>query len=240
MQKLTAQISSENTFEALAYEWHSKQLESWTANHAQAVIRRLKADVFSKIGHSPIADITAAELLAMISLIEKRGAIDVAHRAKQTCGQIFRYAIATSRASSNPADELRGALKNRKVQHRPYLKESELPEFLHKLEMYDGDKLIYLALRVLLLTFVRSAELRGATWNEINWEKAEWRIPAERMKMKEEHIIPLATQTIALLENIRNISGNREHIFPNSRTPQKIMSENTLLYALYRMGYHES
>ena len=238
LEKLTSKVSSENTYESVAREWHEKQKEGWKENHAEAVMRRLERDIFPKIGNRPIAEITAPELLAVIRIIEKRGALDVAHRAKQTSGQIFRYAIATGRAKHDPSADLKGALKVRKVQNRAYLKESELPEYLAKLESYEGERLTYLALRVLLLTFLRSAELRGGRWEEINWQKKEWRIPAERMKMKEEHIVPLADQTIDLLKEIQKISGNREHIFPNSVRPSKIMSENTLLYALYRMGYH--
>jgi integrase len=238
LEKLTAQISSENTFEGIAREWHEKQRTGWTAHHADTVMKRLEADIFPKIGSRPIAEISSISLLSTIQIIEKRGAIDIAHRARQTCGQIFRYSIATGRSKDDPSVALKGALTARKVKHRAYLKEDELPEYLAKLKAYDGDRLTKLAMKVLLLTFLRSAELRGGRWEEINWTKKEWRIPAERMKMKEEHIVPLADQTIALLKDIQKISGNREHIFPNSVTPNKIMSENTLLYALYRMGYH--
>ena len=238
LEKLTAQISSENTFEGIAREWHLKQKVGWTAHHADTVMKRLEADIFTKIGNRPIAEISSIELLSTIQLIEKRGAVDIAHRARQTCGQIFRYSIATGRSKDDPSVALKGALTPRKVKHRAYLKENELPEYLEKLEIYDGDHLTKLAMKVLLLTFLRSAELRGGRWEEIDWTKKEWRIPAERMKMKEEHIVPLADQTIALLKEIQNISGNREHIFPSRQTPSKVMSENTLLYALYRMGYH--
>ncbi len=237
-EKLISQISTENTFEVVAREWHEKQTANWTPHHSKTVIKRLEADIFPKIGTRPIAEITSPEILAVIRIIEKRGAVDIAHRAKQTCGQIFRYAVATGRSERDPTADLRGALTTRKVKHRPHIKESELPEYLKRLEAYEGNKLTQLALKMILLVFVRSAELRGGRWEEINWVKKEWRIPAERMKMKAEHIVPLSEQTIALLKDIQKISGNREHIFPNSVTPSKIMSENTLLYALYRMGYH--
>lgn len=238
LKKLTSQINSDNHFEGVAREWHEKKAEGWTKTHALALMKRLEADIFPKIGHRPIAEIEAPELLAVLRLIEKRGAVEVAQKAKQTCGQIFRYAIATGRAKHDPSADLKGALKTRKAKNHAYIKEGDLPEYLTRLEAYDGDRLTKLGLKLLLLTFVRSAELRGAMWQEINWDKAEWRIPAERMKMKEEHIVPLSTQALGILREVQGISGNREHIFPNNVTPNKMMSENTLLYALYRMGYH--
>jgi integrase len=235
---LVSHINQQNNFEAVAREWHEKQTECWTPNHTKSVITRLEADVFPHIGHRPIADITAVELLSVIRLIEKRGAIDIAHRAKQTCGQIFRYGVATGRATHDPTVDLKGALKVRKTQNRAYLKEQELPEYLSKLEVYEGEPLTKLALKFLMLTFVRSAELRGALWSEIDWQKSQWRIPAKRMKMLDEHIVPLSVQAIAILHKIRALHNHKELIFPNSRVSSKIMSENTLLYALYRMGYH--
>lgn len=238
LEKLTKQVSAENSFEEVAREWHEKQADGWTEKYAKTVMTRFESDIFPKIGSRPISEITALELLSVIRIIEKRGAIDVAGRAKQTSGQVFRYAIATGRATNDPSKDLKGALKTRKVQSHAFLKEKDLPEYLKKLAEYDGDRLTRYALTLLLLTFVRSGELRGARWEEISWDKREWRIPAERMKMREEHIVPLTDQTIALLRDIQKISGNREFLFPNSIKPNKIMSENTLLYSLYRMGYH--
>ena len=156
----------------------------------------------------------------------------------QICGQIFMYAIATGRAERNPVPDLRGALKTPVVKHHSFLKANELPEYLKKLEAYDGGVQTKLALRLLLLTFVRTNELRGAQWAEIDWDKAEWRIPAERMKMKELHIVPLSRQAIATLRELQTHSGNRQYLFPNEHNPGTFMSENTMLYALYRMGYH--
>ncbi|TAF12391.1 MAG: DUF4102 domain-containing protein, partial [Alphaproteobacteria bacterium] len=141
LDKLVSHIKKEHHFEAIAREWHEKQMECWTPNHAAAVIKRLETDVFPHIGHRPIADISAVELLAVIRLIEKRGAIDIAHRAKQTCGQIFRYGVATGRTRHDLTADLKGALKVRKVQNRAYLKEHELTEYLSKLSSYDGEPL---------------------------------------------------------------------------------------------------
>jgi integrase len=156
----------------------------------------------------------------------------------QMCGQIFMYAIATGRAERNPVPDLRGALKTPVTKNRSFLKASELPEFLKKLKAYDGASQTKLALRFLVLTFVRTGELRGARWSEVDWDRAEWRIPAERMKMKEQHIVPLAKQSIAVLRVLQKLTGKREFIFANQHNPSTFMSENTVLYALYRMGYH--
>jgi integrase len=198
----------------------------------------MEQDVFPKIGNRPIADISAPELLAMLRLVEKRGALETAHRVKQNCGQVFMYAIATGRAERNPATDLRMALQVPKRQHYSHLKAEELPEFLQKLEMYDGAHQTRLAIKLLLLTFVRTTELRGALWSEIDWDKAEWRIPAERMKMKEQHIVPLSKQAIAILHELQTITGHWPHVFANQHKPKVIMSDNTVLFALYRMGYH--
>src|SRR5665213_2929448 len=180
--KRDRQLRSENTFEIVAREWHGKQRAKWTERHADYVLRRLSADVFPALGSRPIADIDAPELLDVLRKIEARGAVDIAHRAQQTCGQIFRYAVATGRAKHDPSPSLRGALQAAdRVRHHAALSAAELPEFLAKLQNYDGDRQTTLALRLLLLTFVRTGELRGAAWTELNEEKAEWRIPAERM-----------------------------------------------------------
>jgi len=176
--------------------------------------------------------------LSMLRVVESKGALDTAHRIKQTCGQIFMYAIATGRAERNPVPDLRGALKTPIVKHRAYLQLSQLPEFLKKLETFDGALLTKFALWLLLLTFVRTTELRAAKWPEIDFDKAEWRIPAERMKMREQHIVPLSRQAIAVLKQVKAHTGNHEYIFPNQKNFLTFMSENTMLFALYRMGYH--
>jgi integrase len=157
---------------------------------------------------------------------------------KQVTGTVFMYAIATGRAERNPVPDLRGALKTPVVKHRAYLTEAELPLYLRKLENYEGSVQTRLALRLLLLTFVRTTELRAAQWKEIDWDKSEWRIPAERMKMGEGHIVPLSKQAIGMLREMQKHSGNRPYVFPNEHNPSTFMSENTMLYALYRMGYH--
>lgn len=236
--KLISKIAFENTFENIAREWHETKKGSWNGRHPETVMKKLEGDLFPKLGAKLITEITAPELLATIRQVEARGALDMARRALQISGQVFRFAIVTGRAERDPSADLKGALKTAKTKNHAFLKETELPEYLTKLESYDGHPLTKLALKLLLLTFVRSVELRGALWVEIDFAKKEWRIPPERMKMKTELIVPLSQQTIALLHEIKQQSGHRDHLFPNQHEPRKIMSENTLLFALYRMGYH--
>ena len=231
-------LGSENSFKSIATEWHEKQKHLWTALHAKKVMKRLERDMFPFIGDMPIDKITAPYLLSILRRIEAKDAIDLAHRTQQTAGQIFRYAIATGKAKHNIAADLKGAIKPIKKQSYARLKEEELPEFLEKLENYEGDIQTKIATKLLILTFVRTNELRAAKWEEINFDKAEWRIPAERMKMRETHIVPLSEQVQKLFAEQKQISGALEHIFPNRNRPITFISENTILYALYRMGYH--
>jgi integrase len=231
-------IKIENDMETIAREWYEHHLHEWKPHYARDVINRLETHIFPKLGSRPIADINSTELLSCLKVIEKSGALDMAQRMMQTCGQIYRYAIITGRTRYNPVNDLRGALKTPVRQHHAHLKADELPEFIAKLETYDGEPQTKLALKFLMLTFVRTTELRGAQWQEVNFDKAEWRIPAERMKMKDPHIVPLSTQAIAVLRELQKQSGNREHVFPNQQRPSKCMSENTMLYAIYRLGYH--
>lgn len=238
LEKLQTHINHQNNFESIARQWHEKQAQRWTERHAFYVLRRLEADVFNEIGDRPIIEITPPELLRVIQKIEKRGAIDIAHRALQTCGQIFRYAIATGKTTNDISKDLKGALTTRKKTSYSKLEEKELPEFLEKLENYDGEQQTKLALKFLMLTFVRTKELRGAKWDEFNFDSKEWHIPAERMKMREKHIVPLSKQVLEILKKIRELHNNQELVFPSQNNPRKPISENTLLYAMYRMGYH--
>lgn len=237
-QRQAAEVNAANTFEIVARQWHEKQKHHWVESHAERVIESLEANIFPDLGTRPIRDITAPELLATMRKIEKRGALDVAQRVLQRCGSVFRYGIAAGLCVSNPAGDLRGALKSPKSKNHASLSEGELPEYLKKLDAYDGRPETKSALRLLLLTFVRTGELRGAEWSEIDTEAAEWRVPAERMKMGVEHIVPLSRQALAVLEELRPFTDGGRYVFPHISRPEKCMSENTMLYALYRMGYH--
>lgn len=236
--KRRSALNSENTFEAIANEWCESRKHKWVTSYSEAMVERLKRHVFPKVGHRPIKDITAPEFLTVVRVVEKQGSLDLAQRLMQASAQIFRYAVATGRAERNPLVDLKGALKPPVRKHQAYLKESELPEYLAKLEAYDGSIQTKLALKFLLLTFVRTTELRAASWEEIDFDKAEWRIPAERMKMREQHIVPLSKQAVAVLKELKSLTGQWSYVFANQHKPSGFMSENTMLYALYRMGYH--
>lgn len=235
--KRSALLNAENSFESIAREWHTMKSNSWEPRYAGFLLKRLEADIFPKLGSRPIRDITAPELLSVIRIIEKRGALEMAHRALKACGQIFMFSIATGRAAYNPAADLQGALKTLKTENFAHLKEHELPEFLQKLEVYKGNRQNQLAVELLLLTFVRTKELRGSEWSEISFEKAEWRIPAERMKMRRPHIVPLSRQAIVILKELKELNGAWKYVFPNPYRPIKTMSENGVLNVIYRMGY---
>jgi integrase len=236
--KLQSAAVTGHTFETIAREWYAQNEHRWVSRYSTTMLHRLEKYMFPRLGERPIADIDAPELLSVLRLVEKSGALDLAKRLLQVCGQIFMYAIATGRADRNPVPDLRGALKTPVQTHYAYLKATELPEFLARLDGYDGAVQTKVALRLLLLTFVRTTELRGAEWAELDLDKAEWRIPAERMKMKDEHIVPLSRQAVEALRELQRLTGNRQHLFPNQHKPSAFMSENTMLYALYRMGYH--
>ncbi|WP_260430265.1 tyrosine-type recombinase/integrase [Burkholderia stagnalis] len=183
VEKQTRAIAAQNTFEAVALEWYEAQQATWSASHANRVKKQLDREVFPLIGQRPISSIGAPDLLAVIRRIEGREAFETARKTLQTCGQVFRYAVATSRAERDPSPDLRGALKAVPVKHMARVGESELPELLRSIATYEGEPETRLALRFLALTFVRTIELRQAEWTEIDLERREWRIPAEKMKM---------------------------------------------------------
>jgi len=231
-------IRAGNTFEGMAREWHNQQKHQWKPKHAAQVLTSLELNIFPTLGTRPIAEIKPAELLDVLRVIERRGALDVAGRVLQRCNAVFRYAIASCRLESNPARDLKGALKPPQKKHYASLSSDDLPEFLEKLDQFNGYKTTQLAIRLLMLTFVRTGELRSAQWQEFDMDKRLWRIPAERMKMGVEHLVPLSDQVIECLAELREISGHFDLLFPGRTNVKKPISENTALYGLYRMGYH--
>ncbi len=226
-----------NSFEAVAKEWWNKQAGRWSPNHATRVWGSLEADVLRYLGHRPVSEVTTDEVLAVVRRIEKRQALDVAGRVLQRCGSIFRYAIQTRRSTHNPTTDCAGALETRKRQHRLALKKSELPAFLQALKLYDGHPITRLALTLLTITFVRPGELRSASWDEFDLDNKIWRIPAERMKMGTEHLVPLSRQAIAVLDELRPYTGDDKYLFTGERSRLKPISDNTMIYAMYRLGY---
>lgn len=237
--KIARSIGDASTFEKLARLWWTHWKGPRSQRHADYVLRRLEADVFPALGSKPAGKITAPQLLAMAKLIDERGASDIAKRALQTCGQIFRYAVAHGLIERNPAADFRpsDALKPRKKQNYARLEARELPELLRKIEAYQGNSFTRLAMKLMALTFVRTGELIGARWSEIDLVGAEWRIPPERMKMRTPHIVPLAPQSVEVLQALQTLSGGRTLVFPGERDHEKSMSNNTILGALKRMGY---
>lgn len=231
-------LADANSFEVVARSWYAKNGPTWAPKHAADVLRRLELNIFPHIGQRPIGEIDPPELLAVLEKIEARGATDLVHRVRGVCGQVFRFGVAKKLCTRDIAADVRDALAKHKKQHQLAISGRELPALLQAIAAYDqiGDKQTKLALQLLALTFVRTNELINATWDEFDFEKAQWCIPAHRMKMRLEHIVPLAPQTLAILDELKKLSGGSRFILPG-RSRDKPISNNTLLFALYRMGY---
>lgn len=235
----SAEKESSKTFETAAREWHARWKANRHSRHAHYVLKRLEADVFPKIGSLPLSEIPTSAFRDVVQEIEQRGAVEIAKRVLQTCGQIMRYALANDLVTHNPVAGVKPAdiLKPRKRRNYPRVEASELPALLRAIEGYVGAEHTRLALELMVLTFVRTSELIGARWSEFDVKAVRWNIPAERMKMRTPHIVPLSRQALELLEKLRKISFGRELVFPGDVNPAKPMSNNTLLFALYRLGY---
>lgn len=231
-------LSGENSFEAISREWFVRFSSRWTPDHGKRILNRLENDIFPWLGKRPISEITAPEILATLRRIENRGAIETAHRAHQNCSQVFRYAIATGRAERDPSVDLRGALPPVKKRHHASITDPKaIGDLLRTINGYKGFFVTKCALRLAPLVFVRPGELRKAEWSEINFETAEWRIPAEKMKMRSVHIVPLSTQAITILREVHSLTGHGNFVFPSMRTNRRPMSDNTVTAALRRLGY---
>ena len=237
-EKLYKHAASENSFKAVADEWFTKFSSEWSEQHKQRTIGRLRNDVYPWLGSKVINTVTAPELLMVLRRMESRGAIDSAHRVRQICSQILRYAIATGRAERDPAADLVGALPPAKKTHFASITEPKaIGELMRAIQGYQGSYITACALRLTPYVFVRPGELRQAEWNDIDLENAEWRIPAERMKMKVLHIIPLSKQALAIFEDIKPLTGRGKYVFPSNRTLTRPMSNNTINASLRRLGY---
>jgi integrase len=239
-KKRLSAVSAANTFEAVAMEWHQKNKGKWSENHAGTVLRRLERDIFPAIGNVPIKDITTPRLALVIEGIEKRGAHDVARRALQYCRAVFSYAAVTGRVQSNPAIfKASDILTSYKKGHFAAMEAKDLPAFLAKL--YSNEARLFrqtqLAMELMMLTFVRTNELIKAQWSEFDFEKRIWLIPAKRMKMKRDHIVPLSKQAMEILEELKIQNGHRPYVFSGQRNPKEHMSNGGILMALDRMGY---
>lgn len=234
--RLAQHAANANTFECVAREWIAKKKPEWTPYYLRQVERFLSADAFPYIGALPIRNVTAAHLLEIVRRVEGRGAASVALNLRQWASAIFRYAVATLRADSDPAAALKGAIHRPKTKHRKPLSREQIADFMNRVDADGGYRTTVIALRLMLLTFVRTVELRAARWSEFDLDGAMWRIPAERMKMREPHQVPLSTQAVALLRELHTFTGGRDFLFPNHRSPKTCMTGTTLNRALERMG----
>lgn len=237
--KATLIASAENSFEAVAREWYSKNEASWAKNHGPRVIRRLEADLFPWVGSRPVNELKAPEFLACLRRIESRGAVETAHRALQNCGQVMRYAVASGRAEGDPTRDLRGALQPVAKEHFAAVTEpKEAAALLRTLDTYEGSFVVKCALRLAPLVFVRPGELRQALWADIDLDNAEWRYDVT--KTGTAHIVPLATQAVGILRELEPLTRRGAFVFPSARTEVRPMSNNAILAALRRMGFDSS
>ena len=224
-----------NSFEIIAREWFAKHSPNWAPSHGDKIIKRLERDIFPWIGGRPIAEINAQEILVSLRRVEARGALETAHRAQQNCGQVFRYAVATGRALRDPCGDLRGALPPVKGEHFAAITEpAAVGELLRAIDGFRGTFVVQCALRLAPMFFVRPGELRKAEWAHVDLDNVEWRYIAS--KTKSEHLVPLASQAVAILRELHAQTGHGRYVFPG-RDPQKSMSEAAVNAALRRLGY---
>ncbi len=236
-EKLRSMKDGENTFKCVAEKCLAVKQANMNEKYAKQCLARLEQHVFPALGDLPISEITIPDIVRVIEKIGERGTIETAKRIKQLINQIFRYATQRGLCIHNPAADLRDILPSTQDKHHPCIPLDELPDLLQDMRSYRGDILTNLAMKFLALTFVRTKELIGARWDEINWEREEWHIPPERMKMKRPHVVPLSRQALDILKTIKDITGQREHIFYSQRSKSKHMSNGVILMALRRMGY---
>lgn len=237
--KIQRILNSTNTFEAIAREWHENNLHTWKENHAKLILKRLEGDIFPFIGHIPIKDVTPPLLLEALRTVEARGAYELTSRIKSYCSKVFRYAISTGTGERDSAADLQGALKQHQGKHMKALEAHELPEFLHALQQNKAR--LYpqtiLAVELMMLTFTRTKELIEAEWPEFDLENKEWLIPAERMKMGKAHLVPLSHQSVDILKQLQEMNGHKRYIFAGHNDPRKHISNNTILKAIYQLGF---
>lgn len=238
-EKTAEKTAVENSFATIAQRWMEHWQDGKSPRHVAYVKRRIETDIVPCLGVRPIDEIEAPELVAMTKAIQERGARDIAKRALETAGQIFRFAIAHGYAKRNPASDIRpnDILKSVRKENYARIDARELPQLLKAIELYQGTPVTRLAIKLMALTFVRTSELIQAKWTEIDLEAGRWDIPAERMKMRTPHIVPLSAQAIEVLEMLHGLTGSGEWLFPGDRKAEKPMSNNTILKALERMGY---
>ncbi len=235
-EKLRRAMEGQNTFERVSRLWLENMQKGLNDKYTKQNMEKLERLVFPTIGALPITEITIPDVVRVIDRIAAKGTIETAKRVKQVIGQIFRYAATRGLCTHNPASDLRGILPTQEKEHHASLPLDELPELLQAIEARESDFSKY-AMQLLALTFVRTGELIGAKWDEINWEREEWNIPKERMKMKRPHVVPLSRQALGVLREIEKQTGDKAHIFHSPASKSKHISNGTVLMALRRMGY---
>ncbi|HAG8734086.1 TPA: tyrosine-type recombinase/integrase [Escherichia coli] len=236
-QKLAQKLSTENSFESVSREWHAAKADRWTIAYREEIIKTFEQDVFPFIGKRPISEIKPLELLEVLKRIENRGALEKTRKVRQRCGEVFRYAIITGRAEYNPAPDLAIALAIPKQKHHPFLSAEELPHFVRDLESYTGSIITKNATKILMMTGVRTQEMRFATWSEIDLIKGIWEIPAERMKMRRPHIVPLSSQVIELFKQLQPITSDYPYVFIGRNDRRKPISKESVNQVIESLGY---
>ncbi|VUC76701.1 putative site specific integrase [Raoultella terrigena] len=237
-EKIALRFSHENNFEAVAREWHSTKLSTWSEGYAKEVLGCLERDIFPYVGHRPVDQIEPLELLTVLQKIEKRGALEQTSKIRRRCGEVLRYAVVTGRAKHNFAPDLAIALNKPKQNHFPFLTEKEIPDFVKALDGYQGSLLTKYATQLLMLTGVRTIELRAAEWSEFDLRNALWEIPKERMKKRRSHLVPLSTQVVEILKKLKVISGKYQLVFPGRNDVRKPMSDASINKVIKMLGYH--
>jgi len=235
--KRQAKASLGNTFGRVAKEWFDQKSINWKPIHSDKVWRQMEADLLPYLKDEPIDKISPTDLLEVLRRVEARGALDVASRLRQRCEGVFKLAILTERAESNPATQLVGVLKTKKVKHLNALDYKELPEFFTRLEAFESHHVVKTAVKMIAHTFIRSKELRLTPWSEIDFEERMWTIPVDRMKGDGDHLIPLTEPVINLLQELHAYNGHREFVFASPQRPKQPISTNAMIQVLYRMGY---
>ncbi|WP_399675948.1 tyrosine-type recombinase/integrase [Serratia sp. szju] len=235
--KLAQKLSTENTFEAIAREWHKQKADRWSLRYRYEIIDTFEKDIFPYLGRRPIAEIKPMELLETLRRLEKRGALEKMRKVRQRCGEVFRYAIVTGRAEYNPAPDLATALATPKKTHFPFLTAEELPYFIKDLAGYTGSVITKTATQIIMQTGVRTQELRFARWQDIDFEKRLWEIPPEVMKMKRPHIVPLSEQVVELFQSLKPITGMYPLVFIGRNDRTKPISKESVNQVIELLGY---
>ncbi|MDX7987342.1 DUF4102 domain-containing protein [Xenorhabdus sp. 12] len=236
-KKLASQHKLNNTFEAITREWHKSKADRWSLRYRDEIIDTFEKDIFPYIGHRPISEIKPLELLEVLKKLEVRGALEKMRKVRQRSGEVFKYAIVTGRAEYNPAPDLASALASPKKQHFPFLTAQELPFFLKDLSAYTGSVITKTATRIIMLTGVRTQELRYARWEDIDLDNAIWEIPEHIMKMKRPHIVPLSQQCVVLLKALKLITGDYPLVFIGRNNRSKPISKESINQVIELLGY---